>query len=193
MPEEKTEYITKRDHLFCLVGPSGSGKTAVAKALHDKGYNVLQSYTTRPPRTPDEWGHTFREDLYKIADVRSIKNILKSCIESKTIIAYTYYNGHYYWAAQNQLKGPTIYVIDPAGVESIIQNDTWPRDQMTIICLQATFDNRYSRMALQGRPAREIRERLDHDEEAFKVVRADWLIDANRPLEEVVELVEGII
>ena len=47
------------DTIFCLVGPSGSGKTTVAKALEKHGYNVIQSYTTRPRRSENEWGHTF--------------------------------------------------------------------------------------------------------------------------------------
>lgn len=36
--------------LICLIGHSSSGKSTVEKALYQKGYNKLISYTTRPPR-----------------------------------------------------------------------------------------------------------------------------------------------
>lgn len=47
------------DKLILLVGPSGSGKTTIAKELEKEGYNIIHSYTTRKPREPNEWGHTF--------------------------------------------------------------------------------------------------------------------------------------
>ena len=47
------------DKIVCLVGPSGSGKTTIAKELEMMDYNIIHSYTTRKPREPNEWGHTF--------------------------------------------------------------------------------------------------------------------------------------
>ena len=48
---ERPCYEGMKDILFCLVGASGSGKTSVAYALQEKyGYNVIESYTTRPKR-----------------------------------------------------------------------------------------------------------------------------------------------
>ena len=54
-----------------LVGASGSGKSTVADHLHNEcGYDVLQSYTTRPRRTVDETGHIFvTEEEYEAMKV----------------------------------------------------------------------------------------------------------------------------
>jgi guanylate kinase len=92
-----------KDIIICLIGQSGSGKTTIAKELEKIGYYILQSYTTREPRSENEWGHTF-VDHYSPTD---------------DIIAYTYFNGYHYWATKEQClgKGYCFYIIDPAGVE----------------------------------------------------------------------------
>lgn len=52
--------------VLLLVGKSGSGKTEIANQFRQRGYDVLQSYTTRKPRNENEWGHLFcSEDEYE--------------------------------------------------------------------------------------------------------------------------------
>jgi len=96
-----------KDKIVCLVGPSGSGKTAVSYELEKVGYNVIHSYTTRPPREENEWGHIFVDEM-----------------PPGPKIAYTYINGYHYWATPEQYKGKgtSIYVIDPPGVEYLKQH-----------------------------------------------------------------------
>lgn len=78
------------DTIFCLVGPSGSGKTTVAKALEKHGYNVIQSYTTRPQRSDNEWGHTFVTAIYSDKPPWVMDNV----------IAYNEFAGNHYWATK---------------------------------------------------------------------------------------------
>ena len=116
-----------------LVGASGSGKTTIAKEL-DKldNINVIQSYTTRPPREEGEWGHTFIEE-YTISqrennefrfNFRRINSLgFLNIASSKDMIAYfnSYKSGHHYFATDDQVvRGKTnIYVVDPEGAKQV--------------------------------------------------------------------------
>lgn len=169
------------DKIICLVGESGSGKTSIAKAFEADGYNVIQSFTTRQKRSDDEWGHTF---------VKDIPRNQVGLMDQKDMIAYTFYNGHHYWATREQYqgKGITFYVIDPAGIDFLKRtvNDA----ELLILYLKVNQKNRIYRMERQGRRADEIFSRCRVDSIAFKVIQCDTVVDANGPLDEVVQLIK---
>ena len=49
--------------LYLFVGPSGSGKTTIVDKLEcENRYKSIQSYTTRPQRHQNEYGHIFISD-----------------------------------------------------------------------------------------------------------------------------------
>ena len=122
-----------KTQIINLVGASGSGKTTIAKEL-DKldNINVIQSYTTRPPREEGEWGHTFIEE-YTISqrennefrfNFRRINSLgFLNIASSKDMIAYfnSYKSGHHYFATDDQVvRGKTnIYVVDPEGAKQV--------------------------------------------------------------------------
>lgn len=93
--------------IFCIVGESGSGKTSLVEYLQMK-YNLksIDSYTTRPPRYPNESGHIFVTDK----EYQEMKN---------DIVAYTYFNSYHYWATSQQIDENDLYVVDWAGVEEL--------------------------------------------------------------------------
>lgn len=98
-----------KEPLILLSGPSGCGKSTVAKILEDKYHlHSLKSFTTRPRRTPDEDTHTFiTEDEFMAFKERG------------GIIAETEINSYHYGATDEMANDSDIYVIDPAGVESM--------------------------------------------------------------------------
>lgn len=98
-----------KEPLILLAGPSGCGKSTVAKILEDKYHlHSLKSFTTRPRRTPDEDTHTFiTEDEFMAFKERG------------GIIAETEINSYHYGATDEMANDSDIYVIDPAGVESM--------------------------------------------------------------------------
>lgn len=114
------------DKIICLVGPSGSGKTTIAKELEKLGYNIIYSYTTREPREPNEWGHTFidKEEITHIrTDTDSGLRIIVTRKGNRQIllksIAFRKIYKEYYFATKDQYqgKGTSIYVVDPDGAE----------------------------------------------------------------------------
>jgi guanylate kinase len=186
-----------RDKIVCLVGASGSGKTTIAKELEKAGYNVIQSYTTRPPREPNEWGHIFIElpDGSKWTNLPYSKNDL---------IAYTIYDGYEYFALKQQYqgKGTSIYVIDVAGV-NMLREKVKDADIM-VIYIQADKEYRKNRMIrrynmthsdsilIDGK-MEDLERRMDNDYKAFKIIPCDYVVDNNGSLEEAVQAVKNIM
>ena len=168
------------DIIYCIGGASGSGKTTVAKSLHDEGYNVIQSYTTRPPREVGEWGHTFvdetEEDPHKWP---------------AGVIAHNIFNGFRYWATKEQYFGKckTIYVIDPIGVEHLRKTIDEP---IVVITLYASERVLVERMCVE-RGGREALQRRKHDRKVFACVPTDWVIDTDQTKGQVLKNVKNII
>ena len=161
------------DHIICLIGPSGTGKTTVAQLLNQYyGYNVIQSYTTRPKRSPDEYGHIFVDHMPDKVD----------------LIAYTRYHNYEYWATRDQYKwrGVSIYIIDPPGLSTLKQqvNDT----NITAIYLYADICTRIDRLT-----KRDGTLRVQYDKEAFAKSPCNYCVDANGPIEQTVLYVKDII
>ena len=173
-----------KDKLILLVGPSGSGKTTIAKELEQEGYNIIHSYTTRPPREPDEWGHTFVNDV-------ALKELYD---KQDTIVAFQMLYGNAYWATKEQYqgKGTSIYVIDPKGAEQVRQS---VKDAGVVtIYLQCDTTTLKQRMLRdQSRAGILINDRIRHDKKIFSTCKCDYVIDTNRNIEEVLTDVKSVI
>lgn len=151
------------DFIFLIVGPSGSGKTTLCDQLRVLSkLQVLESYTTRKPRYEGERGHVF---------VRS----LEDCKD--TIVAYTVFDGHEYWATQQQVEDSDLYVIDPEGVAYFRQHYTGKKWIKTIL-IDAPWQERYRRMRGRGDSIFAALRRLWHDRRVFRgwARQADFVI-----------------
>lgn len=116
--------------IILLTGDSGTGKTTVAKELSkDIKYNVIQSYTDRPMRNGQEWGHTFITN-----------NDMNVILNYSNIVAYTNINGYHYCATKEQFDNDKInlYIVDAKGVDDI--RYSFPFADFMIILLQIESD-----------------------------------------------------
>lgn len=171
------------DRLVLLLGASGSGKTSIARELETKGYNIIQSYTSRKPREDNEWGHTFV----------SIEDWIHNYSLTKDIIAMKELYGEAYWATKEQYKGKgtSVYIVDPDGAKQVIESVT----DIPIITIYLNVDreNRYDRLFNRDKVTSKVWARLNVDDEIFKTVKCDYVVDGNGSLDSVIELILDII
>lgn len=159
--------------LYLFVGRSGSGKSTIADMICDKyRYIQIQSYTTRPARYEGEKGHVFIGP----AEFDKLENI----------VAFTQYNGYRYCTTKEQLDEAEAYVIDPAGVETLIQNYVAPHRTVHILYLDAGVWNRINRMVDRGDSDTAIVSRLMQDE------KTDWYTDIVRIYRQAIHKFSGL-
>ena len=198
----------KMDKLILLVGPSGVGKTTIAQQLEKEGYNIIHSYTTRKPRTPNEWGHIFI-DKSKLS--RTPFTVVYDGDDNippfnQKPIAFKELYGELYFATQEQYKskGISIYAVDPGGAERVQQNVK----DAEIITIYLTADEsiryqricsrelkKYKEVSIGKRMIIDIEadERIQEDKKIFSKCKCDYVVDANRELEQVVTDIKEII
>lgn len=162
-----------------LVGASGSGKSTIANQLaNEKGWRVLQSYTTRPKRHPNETGHIFvkEEDFFQHKD---------------RLCAYTEFDGYKYWATEKQINDSDIYIIDPAGVERLTQwkkrNAEASKKKFLIIKLSVSESIRKARMLERGDSESSIKRRLAHDKGIFKGFKKGAFVSTKGTIDETAQ------
>lgn len=141
-----------KNKIVCLVGESGAGKTHLYEILRSRGWNVLDSLTTRPPRFPNELGHIFitQDEFNAIRD---------------DLVAYTKFNNYEYGATKQQFKECQFYVIDPDGVECLSKKIG--RENFTVVYICVSEDVRFERMLKERGDVPAIR-RINHDREKFR-------------------------
>ena len=139
-------------NIYCIVAPSGTGKTTVVEELTKWGYKEVQSYTDRPPRTPNERGHIFlsREEFDQLQD----------------LCAYTMFNGHQYGVTADLIERNDLYVIDPPGVVYMRQ-EYHGKKRIRIIGLTADESVVIERMRKRGDSEEKIQSRLENDAKMF--------------------------
>lgn len=137
--------------LYLFVGKSASGKTTIADMLEQThGLVQVNSYCTRPPRYEGEIGHIFVTE-------EEFKNLGQ-------LAAYTFYHGHKYGTTFQQLDKCSIYVIDVAGVETLLKNSQDYHRPIRIIYFDTAVSVRIDRMVDRGASDMEIVSRLHNDD-----------------------------
>ena len=110
--------------IVLITGMSGSGKTTIAQELckRDK-YNYIASYTDRPMREKDEWGHIFVDNGH-----------MDMILEKDDIVAQSTIDKYRYCSVKSQFDEDkvNVYVVDAFGINDTIKS--FPQsDIMTIL------------------------------------------------------------
>ena len=158
--------------LLCVIGASGSGKTTLCEEMESKyGLKQIPSYTTRPPRSTDEKGHTFVSD----AEFNRIR---------ENLVAYATTNNYEYGVTIEQIEDEnySLYIIDNTGIKYL--KDMYKGDRPIItVFIDCPLVMRYERMCKRSGYTKNSSEfalnRIVHDAVEFKDVQVDYIIANN--------------
>lgn len=165
--------------VFVLMAYSGAGKTEVARELGNRGFNVLQSYTTRQPRYEGEYGHIFCSvDEYETFKLNN------------DIAAYSLIEGNHYFSTNNQIYETHIYVCDPDGITDL-KTKIKDIDFITIY-IKADQNTRMERMDKRGDSTSKILSRIVQDGTKFRNKKFDYKVP-NYDFNKAVKIIETII
>lgn len=155
--------------IVLIVGKSGSGKSSLVEGLEKNyGFKAIPSYTTRPPRTPDEKGHTFVTD----EEFDKLENV----------IAYAETTGARYCVTEEQFDNEeyNLYVIDSSGLEYLKRFYEGQREFVVAYItapLRERFDRMVQRSVDKDDPVGFALERIEHDAVEFRDVPYDIQIE----------------
>ena len=156
--------------LFLLVGRTASGKSTLEAQLNNiYKAEPIKSYTTRPAR-PNDDTHTF-VDQQGFDDIRN------------NLVAYTKINDYEYGVTANQLIRGSFYVIDPVGVESLINSGFFNRQKHiypVIIHLDVLEDVRLERFLKRGGTKEDFFKRQHSEDIVFAPLAS--LHETNTPI-----------
>lgn len=156
--------------IVLIAGMSGSGKTTIAKELceNDK-YNFIFSYTDRPVREQDEWGHTFVDNGH-----------MDLILESNDIVAQSTIDKYRYCSIKSQFSKDkvNVYIVDTFGINDTIKS--FPQaDIMSILIRRNNIEADCVRIARDVHiPARED---------------VDFVIDNDHKVETVVGVINTLV
>lgn len=132
--------MRNNEHTIILVaGRTASGKDSLVNTVCDRtGATQLISYTTRPRRTNEGNTHNFvTEDDYQ------------AFVTNNQIAAFTQIGQYKYWCTIDQLYKSDFYVIDPAGIKTLMALDL-PNLRFVIVYIHVPDEER-QRRALEVR------------------------------------------
>ena len=167
--------------IILLCGKSGSGKTTIADQLEQHGLSVLQSYTTRPKRSPDETGHTFvTSDEFA---------------QLKDICAFGKFGGYEYGTTREQVNQSDVYVIDAQGIEYFQKNYRGIKQPVVVYVRISPFRRLFRLLKRDG--IKKGMKRWWHDIPHFFGIKSiaqyqvNNNVDSDRPAESIMSILYG--
>lgn len=152
--------MPKPEFLFLVMGESGSGKDTIVDYLcnpdnYDYDFKRVVSYTTRPkrPQEPDTAHKFIGLDTFTAMEKEGL------------FAASTCFDGHFYGAHWDDVNSSDFYIIDPAGLRSLLAKPL----KRKIRIVQVTVDRRIrkQRMLERGDHPDSIERRIIHDTRVF--------------------------
>lgn len=163
-------------NIYLIVGPSGSGKTTLADILAARyNFKVVESYTTRPRRYPEETGHIFVSD--------------EEFDALGPLCAYTEYNGYRYGVTNDIIDTHDIYVIDPFGAKMLLETYKGQK-KIKLIRIDASNHICEKHMRIRGDDEESIKKRIQQDRKSFGKTESDIRYDLILPVSYLSDMVE---
>lgn len=177
--------------LYLILGKSASGKTTILnKLMQDKDFASkvveLKSHTTRPIRPNEENGREYIFDTREqFNDYFRRDDILEYAVY------YTYKGTWVYYTLKSDLVDDAnmIKIINPVGFCQIRQSVK----DIKSVYIDVSDEERLRRLVVRGDDETEVRDRFERDEEDFKYIKTDYVINGEKSEDEIINEIKNII
>lgn len=174
--------------LICLIGCTCSGKSTILNELHQLGVEKIVTYTTRPPRSKDEFYYFLSDDeFYTLNNMGYFATISQFEIDTDTVWQYGVAKANVFDDEKDRCL-----IINPQEVD-YYRN----LDNCIIVYLYANNEIIWNRLRTRGSGADDARRRIESDTEAFKGIldKVDFAIknDGYTPSEEIARYIKAIL
>ena len=150
--------------MVILVGASASGKSVVAKDMIKRyGFSKVVTYTTRSIRV----GEVNNIDYHFVSKEEFIEKA-----NNNFFIETACYNDNYYGTAYEDISKNKVLIVEPKGA-NVYYNKL--KDDVKIIYLNATEEERKNRMIERCDKIEDINKRLLNDEKYFSLSNLDHI------------------
>ena len=166
--------------MVILIGPSGTGKSSIEKALEEKGFSRVISYTTREKRKGEVDGVN-----YHYIDEKTFKDFSKKGYFAET----AYYNKHYYGAKKEDFVPFAVAVFETEGLAQVEDQGI----KHFLVFIDSEKGALYDRMLKRGDTEVSARNRITLDESLFDPESIDPdLVITNGQTEDVEQAISQI-
>lgn len=152
--------------MIALVGASGSGKDTILHKFKDRGFEVIVSYATRPPRHYEKDG-----EAYHFISENEFSKLAEEGFFAESV---EYRGWHYGIALKDCLPGRVV-VVELNGLRQLKSRVK----KVTTVLIEADEDVRFNRLCWRGDDPNEIARRITTDKELFANISYDFIMKNN--------------
>jgi len=177
--------------LYLILGKTNSGKTTILnKLLQDKEFtskvHEVKSHTTRPIRPNEVNGREYIFD--------TVEQFTKYFREGRLLEYSKFDTVHgtwfYYTLKDDLIDDDMIKIIEPIGFAQIKQSVK----DITSFYIDSDYEVRWQRGIARGDDEKERTRRFEADEDSFKYVKTDYIVDNNgRDIDDIVKMMKKIM
>lgn len=159
---KNSKMALEKKKMFLVVGRAASGKTILVKeACSRTGIKMVRSYTTRPMRADDDC--EFPDHIF-ITNEQADQLLA----DKDNIVAYTEIGKYRYFTTVEMLETSDIWVIDPNGIEYMLQKYNNKYD-LVIIYVSTSWETGMSRAIARGQDEADYNDRYEAEDKQFSI------------------------
>lgn len=189
--------------IVVLIGASGSGSALIAAELGRLGYNTIQKFTTRKQQGLHDCGCKYIKGEASSSKQYLMTGTKTICVDEAIMCYQGYGDDGYYFVLEDQVIAGEINIVatNVEGSEQVKSFYSGTDIKIITIYLQVDEQIRAERLVRRvnlgytftPKDNPKVWSVIRPDRKIFRIVKADYTVNANSRIDKVVNLVQDII